>query len=224
VTLTRGSVGDQVWSDGACASALRELRRIRRDGSFSGKMPDACERRPPLLAIDVGNTNAVFGLYRGEQLLETWRIATRRETTRDEYGIILWQFFAISGHAPADVQAIAIASVVPPTLQPLMEMCEKYFKRRPLVVGPGIKTGISIFYDNPREVGADRIVNAVAAFEKYRTAVVVVDFGPATTFDCVSERGEYLGGVIAPGIGISVRALFQRASKLRASSWCGRRT
>lgn len=167
-----------------------------------------------LLAIDVGNTNAVFGLYRGEDLLETWRIATRRETTGDEYGIILRQFFAISGHATGDVQAIAIASVVPPTLQPLTEMCERYFKRRPLVVGPGIKTGISIFYDNPREVGADRIVNAVAAYEKYKSAVVVVDFGTATTFDCVSERGEYLGGVIAPGIGISVEALFQRASKL----------
>lgn len=167
-----------------------------------------------LLAIDVGNTNAVFGLYRGEDLLDTWRLATRHETTGDEYGIILRQFFAISGHAIGDVQAIAIASVVPPTLQPLTEMCERYFKRRPLVVGPGIKTGISIFYDNPREVGADRIVNAVAAYEKYKSAVVVVDFGTATTFDCVSERGEYLGGVIAPGIGISVEALFQRASKL----------
>ena len=167
-----------------------------------------------LLAIDVGNTNTVFGLYRGEDLLETWRIATRRETTGDEYGIILREFFAITGHMPADVGAIAIASVVPPTMQPLTDMCEKYFKRRPLVVGPGVKTGISIFYDNPREVGADRIVNAVAAFEKYRSAIVVVDFGTATTFDCVSERGEYLGGVIAPGIGISVEALFQRASKL----------
>jgi len=167
-----------------------------------------------LLAIDVGNTNTVFGLYQGEKLLETWRIATRREQTRDEYAIMLREFFAISGHAVGEVDAIAIASVVPPTLQPLAEMCEKYFQRRPLVVEPGIKTGISIFYDNPREVGADRIVNAVAAFEKYRSAVVVVDFGTATTFDCVSERGEYLGGVIAPGIGISVEALFQRASKL----------
>jgi type III pantothenate kinase len=167
-----------------------------------------------LLAIDVGNTNTVFGLYRNEDLLETWRIATRRDLTRDEYAIMLRGFFSMSGHAFSDIQAIAIASVVPPTLHPLTGMCEKYFKRRPLVVGPGIKTGISIFYDNPREVGADRIVNAVAAFEKYKEAVVVVDFGTATTFDCISERGEYLGGVIAPGIMISVEALFQRASKL----------
>jgi type III pantothenate kinase len=167
-----------------------------------------------LLAIDVGNTNTVFGLYRTTELLETWRIATRRDLTRDEYAIMLRGFFSMSGYTLEDVQAIAIASVVPPTLQPLADMCEKYFGRRPLVVGPGIKTGISIFYDNPREVGADRIVNAVAAFEKYKEAVVVVDFGTATTFDCVSERGEYLGGVIAPGIMISVEALFQRASKL----------
>jgi len=167
-----------------------------------------------LLAIDVGNTNTVFGLFRGEELLETWRIATRRDLTKDEYGVLLRGFFSMSGRALEEVQSIVLASVVPPTIHALAGMCEKYFKRKPLIVGPGIKTGISIFYDNPREVGADRIVNAVAAFEKYKEGVIVVDFGTATTFDCVSGKGEYLGGVIAPGIMISVEALFQSASKL----------
>jgi type III pantothenate kinase len=167
-----------------------------------------------LLAIDVGNTHTVFGLFRGDELLETWRIATRRDLTKDEYGVLLREFFSMSGRTFEEVQAVALASVVPPTIHALERMCEKYFKRRPLIVGPGIKTGISIFYDNPREVGADRIVNAVAAFEKYKEGIVVVDFGTATTFDCVSAKGEYLGGVIAPGIMISVEALFQSASKL----------
>jgi type III pantothenate kinase len=167
-----------------------------------------------LLAIDVGNTNTVFGLYRGAELIKTWRIATRREQTKDEYASILRGFFAMAGIEMKEVRAIAIASVVPPTLHAFERMSESYFHLRPLIVGPGIKTGISISYDNPREVGADRIVNAVAAFDKYKGGVVVVDFGTATTFDCISPKGEYLGGVIAPGIMISVEALFDRASKL----------
>ncbi|MDP3939399.1 MAG: type III pantothenate kinase [Deltaproteobacteria bacterium] len=167
-----------------------------------------------LLAIDVGNTNTVFGLYEGKDLLRTWRVATRSEQTKDEYAVLLRGFFSMAGYELSEVHAIIIASVVPPTVHALTRMSESYFNRRPMVVGPGIKTGISIFYDNPKEVGADRIVNAVAAFEKYQQAVVVVDFGTATTFDCISSRGEYLGGVIAPGIMISVEALFSRASKL----------
>ena len=167
-----------------------------------------------LLAIDVGNTNTVFGLYRGKELLRTWRVATRSDQTKDEYAILLRGFFSMAGYEMSEVHAIAIASVVPPTVHALVRMSEAYFKQRPLVVGPGVKTGISIFYDNPKEVGADRIVNAVAAFEKYKEGIVVVDFGTATTFDCVSSRGEYLGGVIAPGIMISMEALFNRASKL----------
>jgi type III pantothenate kinase len=167
-----------------------------------------------LLAIDVGNTNTVFGLYRNEELLKTWRVATRRDQTKDEYAMLLRGFFSMAGFEMKDVHAIAIASVVPPTLHALARMSDSYFNQTPLIVGPGIKTGISIAYDNPREVGADRIVNAIAAFEKYRGGVVVVDFGTATTFDCISSKGEYLGGVIAPGIMISVEALFDRASKL----------
>jgi len=167
-----------------------------------------------LLAIDVGNTNTVFGLYQGKELLKTWRIATRSEQTKDEYAVLLRGFFSMAGYDMAEVDAIIIASVVPPTVHALTRMSEGYFNRRPMVVGPGIKTGISIFYDNPKEVGADRIVNAVAAFEKYQQGAVVVDFGTATTFDCISPRGEYLGGVIAPGIMISIEALFSRASKL----------
>ncbi len=167
-----------------------------------------------LLAIDVGNTNTVFGLYRGKELLQTWRVATRSDQTKDEYAILLRGFFSMAGYEMSEVSAIALASVVPPTVHALVRMSEAYFKQRPLVVGPGVKTGISISYDNPKEVGADRIVNAVAAFEKYKEGIIVVDFGTATTFDCVSSKGVYLGGVIAPGIMISMEALFNRASKL----------
>jgi type III pantothenate kinase len=167
-----------------------------------------------LLAIDVGNTNTVFGLYKGDELLKTWRIATRRDHTKDEYAFLLREFFSMSGFELGAVDDVAIASVVPPTIHALERMSEGYFKRKPFIVGPGIKTGISISYDNPREVGADRIVNAVAAFERYKDGVVVVDFGTATTFDCISSKAEYLGGVIAPGIMISVEALFSKASKL----------
>lgn len=167
-----------------------------------------------LIAIDVGNTNTVLGVYEGKRLLDNWRVETDARRTSDEWGIQLLQFFAFSGIEPARVQAIAVSSVVPPLQLSLEKMAERYFRTRPLFVGPGVKTGMPILYDNPREVGADRIVNAVAAFEKHHTGLIVVDFGTATTFDAVTPRGEYLGGSICPGIAISMEALFRNASKL----------
>jgi len=167
-----------------------------------------------LLAIDVGNTNTVLGVYQGSQLRDHWRIETSNARTGDEYGILLRQLFAAGGIDPAGVDAVVVSSVVPPLGRTLEEMSRRYFGREPLFVGPGVKTGISILYENPREVGADRVVNAVAAFERWRCALVVVDFGTATTFDAISARGEYLGGAIAPGVGISMEALFRSASKL----------
>ncbi len=169
-----------------------------------------------LLVLDVGNTNIVAGVYSGEELLVHWRISTDRQKTADEYGMSLYNLFAYSKMAMEDVEAVAISSVVPPLIVPLTRMCERYFGKQPLVVGPGIKTGVCIKYENPREVGADRIVNAIAAYEKYkeRGAMIVVDFGTATTFCAIAANGDYLGGAIAPGIGISTEALFQRAAKL----------
>ncbi len=167
-----------------------------------------------ILVMDVGNTNTVLGLFEEERLIEDWRIRTEVDATVDEYGIMIRHLFLASDIPVLEVSAIIISCVVPPVLNALESFCRKYFKLTPLVVGPGIKTGMPIFYDNPREVGADRIVNAVAAFEKYRDAAIVVDFGTATTFDYVSERGEYMGGVISPGIAISCEALFHKASKL----------
>jgi type III pantothenate kinase len=167
-----------------------------------------------LLAIDVGNTNTVLGVYQGATLRDHWRVETSHTRTSDEYGILIRQLFAASGIAPGDVDAVAISSVVPPLAYTLEQMSRRYFGRAPLFVGPGVKTGMPILYENPREVGADRVVNAVAAFERWRTALVVVDFGTATTFDAITARGEYLGGAICPGIGISMEALFRSASKL----------
>jgi type III pantothenate kinase len=167
-----------------------------------------------LLAIDVGNTNTVLGVFDGKKLLEHWRLATDVRRTHDEYGIVLRQFFAWAGIEAAAVRAIAVSNVVPPLQFALERMGERYFKCKPMFVGPGVKTGMPIVCDNPREVGADRIVNAVAAYDKYKGALVVVDFGTATTFDAVSARGEYLGGAICPGITISMEALFKNASKL----------
>jgi type III pantothenate kinase len=167
-----------------------------------------------LLAIDVGNTNTVLGVFEGRQLLAHWRLETSARRTYDEYGILLHQLFTFSHIDPAKVDAVAVSSVVPPLQFNLERMSERYFHTRPLFVGPGVKTGMPILYDNPREVGADRIVNSVAAYEKHRTGLVVVDFGTATTFDAVSPKGEYLGGAICPGINIAMEALFQNASKL----------
>jgi type III pantothenate kinase len=167
-----------------------------------------------LLAIDVGNTNTVLGVYDGKRLLDHWRLETNTRRTSDEYGILLRQLFQVSGIDPGVVRAVAVSSVVPPLQFNLERMSERYFKTRPMFVGPGVKTGMPILYDNPREVGADRIVNAVAAYDKHHRGVIVVDFGTATTFDAVTPKGEYLGGAICPGINISMEALFQNASKL----------
>jgi type III pantothenate kinase len=167
-----------------------------------------------LLAIDVGNTNTVLGAYEGENLLDSWRIATSEARTADEYCVTLRALFELSGLGERRVEAAVIASVVPPTLQPLLWAMEQRLGVDPLVVGPGVKTGMPILYENPKEVGADRIVNAVAAYARYHQGTIVVDFGTATTFDCISPRGEYLGGVIAPGITISADALYRHAAKL----------
>jgi type III pantothenate kinase len=167
-----------------------------------------------LLVIDVGNTNTVLGVYEGEKLLHHWRVWTDREKTSDEYGILLRNLYDASHFSSREIKAIIISSVVPPLTPTIVDLCERYFGVRPMVVGPGIKTGIVIRMDNPKEVGADRIVNAVAAYAQHRRACIIVDFGTATTFDLVSAKGDYLGGVIAPGVNISAEALFRQASKL----------
>ena len=167
-----------------------------------------------LLAIDIGNTNTVLGLYRGDELVTDWRIRTEQDMTADEYGILMHNLFAAKNFQFQDVAHMVTSCVVPPMLNTVVEFANKYFEIEPLLVGPGIRTGMPIYYDNPKEIGADRIVNAVAAYEKYKTSVIVVDFGTATTFDYVSPKGEYLGGIISPGVLISCEALFQKASKL----------
>jgi type III pantothenate kinase len=167
-----------------------------------------------LLVVDVGNTHTVCGIFAGDELRHHWRVVTEPERTADEFGLLLSNLFSFHGIKPKEITGMIISSVVPPMLQTLEEVAEVYFYIKPLVVGPGIKTGMPIFYDNPTEVGADRIVNAVAAYEEYHQALIVVDFGTATTFDYISAKGEYRGGAIVPGIGISMEALFQRASKL----------
>ena len=167
-----------------------------------------------LLAIDVGNTNIVYGLFDGTRLVHQFRVETSRGRTADEYAVILRQLIEMRDIKPDDVRAAIIASVVPALTEPMIELVRRAFGLDALVVGPGIRTGMAILYENPREVGADRIVNGVAAFERYHEGLIVVDFGTATTFDCVSPKGEYLGGVIAPGIQISADALFARAAKL----------
>lgn len=167
-----------------------------------------------LLVFDIGNTNIVLGVYQDTTLLHHWRISTDRLKTSDEYAMLLNNLFQFSGIKIEQIDAAAISSVVPPLTVPLSRMLQRYFDMEPLIVGPGIKTGMSIRYDNPREVGADRIVNAVAAFDKYGGPLIIVDFGTATTFCAIAANGDYLGGAIAPGISISTEALFQRAAKL----------
>lgn len=167
-----------------------------------------------LLVIDVGNTNIVFGVYKDKELLYDWRIATERDRTSDEYGLLFEQIFRYHGLDPKEVNDVIISSVVPPLMHTLPAMSIKYFNMDPIVVGPGVKTGMNIKYDNPREVGADRIVNAVAAYEKYGGPLIIVDFGTAITFCAVSKEGDYLGGAITPGIKISAEALFMRTAKL----------
>jgi type III pantothenate kinase len=182
-----------------------------------------------LLVVDVGNTNTVLGVFAkvakgeadspasetlGYELVANWRLATVVTQTVDEYGVLFRNLFAMNKVEAKGIHGIVISSVVPPLDSTLREVCERYFNTKPLFIEPGVKTGMPVLYDNPGEVGADRIVNAVAAFEKYGGPCIVVDFGTATTFDCVSAKGEYQGGVISPGLGISADALFERTARL----------
>jgi len=186
-----------------------------------------------LLVLDVGNTNTVLGVFapakklaaagthdagaelqRYESLVANWRVATVATQTVDEYGVLFRNLFAMDSLEAKGIHGIVISSVVPPLDSTLAQVCERYFNTKPLFIEPGIKTGMPVHYDNPAEVGADRIVNSVAAFEKYGGPCIIVDFGTATTFDCVSAKGEYMGGVISPGIGISADALFERTARL----------
>ena len=179
-----------------------------------------------LLVLDVGNTNTVLGVFaktandvdlsplRYEHLLANWRVATIATQTVDEYGVLFRNLFAMEKIEVKGIGGIVISSVVPPLDSTLRQVCERYFHTKPLFIEPGVKTGMPVLYDNPAEVGADRIVNSVAAFEKFGGPCVVVDFGTATTFDCVSAKGEYQGGVISPGIGISADALFEKTARL----------
>src|SRR5271165_4590654 len=177
-----------------------------------------------LFVLDVGNTNTVLGVFEAKppehgvvhygRLIAHWRVSTTKTQTVDEYGVLFRNLFAMNGLEVGSVQGTVISSVVPPLDSTLREVCERYFHSRPLFIEPGVKTGMPVHYDNPAEVGAERIVNAVAAFEKYGGPCVIVDFGTATTFDCVSAKGEYLGGVICPGIGVSADALFEHTARL----------
>jgi len=186
-----------------------------------------------LLVLDVGNTNTVLGVFarvakvapsasrgaeaeshRYELLVANWRVATIATQTVDEYGVLFRNLFAMDNLEAKGIHGIVISSVVPPLDSTLAQVCERYFNTIPLFIEPGVKTGMPVHYDNPAEVGADRIVNSVAAFEKYGGPCIIVDFGTATTFDCVSAKGEYMGGVICPGIGISADALFERTARL----------
>ena len=149
-----------------------------------------------LLVIDVGNTNIVLGIFKGKELMDHWRVSTDRLRTTDEYGVLIRNLFYLNGVNSDEIDAIIISSVVPPVMPTLERMCQRYFGLTPLVIGPGVKTGMDIKYDNPREVGADRIVNAVAAYEKFGGPVIIIDFGTATTFCAVDKKGTYLGGAI----------------------------
>ena len=169
-----------------------------------------------LLTLDVGNTNTVLGLYRmgSEELVTHWRISTLRTQTADEYGVLFLNLFAMRKIEATEVAGIIISSVVPPLETTLRQVCENYFHLKPMFVEPGIKTGMPILVDNPSELGADRLVNGVAAFARYGGPCIVVDFGTATTFDVITAKGEYVGGVISPGLAISAEALFSRAARL----------
>jgi type III pantothenate kinase len=167
-----------------------------------------------LLALDIGNTSIHIGLFNGEQLTATWRIGVEQEKLPDEYGVLLTTLLSTEGLAPKDVKACIIGCDVPPLIPTFEAVCRKFLKCEPLVVGHGLRTGIRILYDNPRQLGADRIIDAVAATKLYGVPVIVVDFGTATVFDAVNANGDYLGGAIAPGIGIASEALFSRAAML----------
>lgn len=167
-----------------------------------------------ILVMDVGNTNIVLGVYGQDRLLHHWRLETDRHKTEDEFGMQVKALLTDGGLTFASINGIIMSSVVPPIMAALERMCQKYFHIKPLIVGPGVKTGLNIKYDNPREVGADRIVNAVAAIEEYGAPLIIVDFGTATTYCYINEHRQYMGGAIAPGINISTEALYSRASKL----------
>ena len=167
-----------------------------------------------LLAIDIGNSNMVLGVYRDRDLVTHWRLVTQPERTVDEYGVLIGHLASAHDIGSDAIDAIIVSCVVPPMVGMIDELGRKFFGVKPLLVGPGLKTGMPILYDSPQDVGADRIANGVAAYDRFGAACVVIDFGTATTFDCVSDKGEYLGGLIAPGLMIAVEALFQRASKL----------
>ncbi|GIP36357.1 type III pantothenate kinase [Paenibacillus sp. J2TS4] len=167
-----------------------------------------------ILVVDVGNTNIVLGIYEENQLLHHWRVSTNRSGSADEYGMMVYNFFHYVGIKMEDIEGVIISSVVPPLMFALEQLSLKYIKKTPFIVGPGIKTGLNIRYENPREVGADRIVNAVAGIELYGTPLIIVDFGTATTFCYIDEQAQYIGGAISPGIGISTEALYEKAAKL----------
>jgi type III pantothenate kinase len=167
-----------------------------------------------LLVIDIGNTNIVFGIYKNDALVNHWRLSTVLQKTVDEYAILLNSLLYFEKIRLTDIESAIISCVVPPLLIPFEILCSRYIGIKPLIVEPGVKTGMPILYENPQEVGADRIVNAVAGYERMKKALIIVDFGTATTFDYVTPKGEYVGGAIAPGIMISLEALFVRASKL----------
>ncbi len=176
--------------------------------------PGANEGGDVLLAIDVGNTQTVIGVYDGTTRIRHWRVVTEPARTADEYGVLLWNLHQAAGLEIAAVDGLVVSCVVPPMIRILEEVSQTVFQRTPVILGPGVKTGMPILYDNPKEVGADRIANAVAAYARYRDVVIVVDFGTATTFDYVSKKGEYVGGAIVPGLGISLDALFSKTAKL----------
>jgi type III pantothenate kinase len=167
-----------------------------------------------LMVMDVGNTNTVLGVYEGKRLIKDWRITTQPHQTADEYGILLKDLFTLASLNFSDITHLILSCVVPPLEMVVAETAIKYMQIEPIIVGPGIKTGMPILYENPREVGADRIVNSVAAYQKYGGPCIVIDFGTATTFDAISADGAYLGGIITPGILISYDALFHKAAKL----------
>jgi type III pantothenate kinase len=167
-----------------------------------------------ILAIDVGNTNIVLGVYQGKQLIHHWRISTNRSSTVDEYGMMVYNLFQHAGIRIDSLDGVVISSVVPPLMFVLENLSLKYLRKEPLIVGPGMKTGLNVRTENPKEVGADRIVNAVAGIELYGPPLIIVDFGTATTFDFIDAQGNLLGCAVAPGIGISTEALYQKAAKL----------
>ncbi|MBF0380840.1 MAG: type III pantothenate kinase [Magnetococcales bacterium] len=167
-----------------------------------------------LLVVDIGNTNLVLGVYKGKSLIRHWRLATRVDQTGDEYGILVANLFNLADISLDQIKGVIIASVVPPIQSAIVRALRRYLDIPPIIVGPGLKTSMPIRYDNPRDVGADRIVNGVAAYDLIGGAVVVVDFGTATTFDLIGPKGDYLGGAIAPGLGLSMNALFEKTAKL----------